>query len=130
MAKVTPKRGWKRLYADLVKCWNTGYGIGLGRFGGMANLFFTVASFFLLKQVDLSYTEIAVIAVLVIIGLVILGYVYLKMNLQKAEFSSNFLEQPELHEQYLRIQRIEEMLKNMQPKEMTQEEKEFREMFR
>lgn len=126
---MTPKRGWKRLYADLIKCWNTGYGVILGRFGGAANLFFTIASFLLLKGLNFSYTETILAAVVVFAALMILGFVYLKMNLQKAEFSSNFVEQPELHEMYLRVQRMEEMLKNLQPKQLTVEEKEFREMF-
>jgi hypothetical protein len=126
--RMAPK-GLKRLYADVIKIWNTGYGAILGRFSGVLNLFFTIATFFLVKSMDLSYTELVLIGIGVFAAIMIGGYLYLKFGFQKAEFSSNFIEQPELHEMYLRLQRMEEMLKKMQPKEETAETKEYKEFF-
>jgi hypothetical protein len=125
--KFKPKHGWKKLYADAIKTYNTGYGAIFGRFSGMLNLFFTVATFFIVKQFDLSYTELIIIVILGFSGLMLAGWLYLKFGFQKAEFSSNFLEQPEMHDMHLRIQRIESKLDILLP---SSETKESMEMFR
>jgi hypothetical protein len=127
--KMMPKRGWKRFYADSIKIYNTGYGAILGRFSGLLNLFFTIATFFLVKQFDLSYTELIIVAIVVFTGLMIAGWLYLKFGFQKAEFSSNFVEQPELYAMHKQIQRIETKLDKFLPKEDTVETKEFKQMF-
>jgi len=88
--------GWKRLYANLIKTYNAGYGAVLGRFSGLLNLFFTVATFFLVKGLDLGFIETIIIFGIAFGGLMLLGFVYLKLDLQKSEFSSNFREQPEM----------------------------------
>ena len=117
----------KKKYADIIKIWNTGYGAILGRFSGIMNLFFTVATFFLVKGMDLTYTQTIILGILLISVIMISGYIYLKMGFQKAEFSSNFEEQPEFKDMRDRLIRIEGLLKG---KEDSQETKEFKEMFR
>ena len=100
----------KRMYADVIKIWNTGYGAILGRFSGVTNLFFTIATFFLVKGLDLTYTQTIILGIIVIAAIMICGYIYLKLGLQKAEYSSNVQEQPEMIELVTRVQRIEQKL--------------------
>jgi hypothetical protein len=101
---------WKQTYAYIIKVWNTGYGAVLGRFSGVMNLFFTVATFFLVKGMDLSYTQTIILGIVVISTIMIAGFIYLKLGLQKAEFSSNFDEAPEWKDIRDRIIRIDNML--------------------
>lgn len=128
--KVKPKTGWKMLYANIIKCWNTGYGAILGRFSGVLNLALLASTYLLVKGFELSFFQSIVVGVALIAAILISGFVYLKYGFQKAEFSSNFSEQPELADMYHRIQRIEKKLDAILPKEESQETKEFKEFFR
>jgi len=107
---ATHDTGWKRLYANLIKTYNAGYGAVLGRFSGLLNLFFTVATFFLVKGLDLGFIETIGIFVIAFSGLMLLGYIYLKLDLQKSEFSSNFREQPEMVQLIKDVKEIKELL--------------------
>ena len=107
---VDHDKGWKKLYADLIKIYNVGYGTLFGRVSGIMNLFFTVATFLLVKGLDLGYIEIIIIGVIVISAIMIMGYIYLRMDLAKSEFSSNFREQPELVQMKNEISEIKRLL--------------------
>jgi uncharacterized membrane protein YciS (DUF1049 family) len=127
--KIKPKSGWKMLYANLIKCWNTGYGAILGRFSGVLNLALLASTYLLVKGFELSFTESVIVGVGLIITILASGFLYLKYGFQKAEFSSNFSEQPEIYEMYLRIKRMEKKLDMLLPKEESVETKEFKEFF-
>jgi len=105
--------GWRRLYANAIKVYNCGYGAVLGRFSGLLNLFFTVATFLLVKGFDLGFVETIIIFVVAFGGLMGMGYIYLRLDLQKSEFSSNFREQPELVQMHNDIKEIKELLKSV-----------------
>jgi len=107
---ATHDSGWKRFYANAIKTYNAGYGAVLGRFSGLLNLFFTVATFFLVKGLDLGFFETIIIFIVVFSGLMGLGFTYLKLDLQKSEFSSNFKEQPELVQMFNDIKEIKKLL--------------------
>lgn len=127
--KIKPKSGWKMLYANIIKCWNSGYGAIFGRFYGIINLALLASTYLLVKNFDVSFTQSIIIGIIMVGVLIFSGWAYLKYGFQKAEYSSNFIEQPELYEMYLRLQRIEEMLNKMQPKKETAESKEFNQFF-
>ena len=107
---ATHDSGWKRFYANTIKTYNAGYGAILGRFSGLLNLFFTVATFLLVKGLDLGFIETIAIFAVVFGGLMGLGTIYLKLDLQKSEFSSNFREQPELVQMFNDIKSIKKLL--------------------
>jgi hypothetical protein len=107
---TTHDSGWKKFYADIIKTYNCGYSVILGRFSGILNLFFTVATFFLVKGLDLGYFQIIIIFIFLFAILMGMGHAYLKLDLQKSEFSSNFKEQPELIEMKADIKQIKELL--------------------
>jgi len=98
------------LYADIIKIYNVGYGAILGRFSGVLNLFFTVATFLVVKGLDLGYIETLAIFIVVMIIIMTLGFLYLRVGLQKSEFSSNFREQPEMLEMMKDIKEIKNKL--------------------
>jgi len=104
-------------YANTIKCWNTGYGAILGRFSGVINLALLASTYLLVKGFELSFTESIIVGVGLIFAILVSGFLYLKYGFQKAEFSSNFSEQPELSDMYERIQRIEKKLDTLLPEE-------------
>jgi len=117
------------LYANVIKCWNTGYGTILGRFYGVINLALLASTYLLVKGFELSFTESIAAGIALVVVILVCGFVYLKYGFQKAEFSSNFIEQPEMSDMYHRIQRIEKKLDAILPKEESAETKDFKEFF-
>ena len=107
---ATHDSGWKRFYANTIKTYNAGYGAILGRFSGLLNLFFTVATFLLVKGLDLGFIETIAVFIVVFSVLMGLGALYLKLDLQKSEFSANFKEQPELVQMFDDVKEIKRML--------------------
>jgi len=116
-------------YANTIKCWNTGYGAILGRFSGVINLALLASTYLLVKGFELSFTESIAVGIGLIVAILASGFLYLKYGFQKAEFSSNFSEQPEMADMYHRIQRIEKKLDAILPKEDDPETKRFKEIF-
>ena len=129
MNRIKPKSGWKMFYANTIKCWNTGYGAILGRFSGVINLALLASTYLLVKGFELSFTESIAVGIGLIVAILASGFLYLKYGFQKAEFSSNFSEQPEMADMYHRIQRIEKKLDAILPKEDDPETKRFKEIF-
>ena len=109
---VNHDAGWKRLYANIIKTYNAGYSMILGRFSGLLNLFFTIATFLLVKGLDLGFIETIIIFAIAFGGLMGMGYIYLRLDLQKSEFSSNFKEQPELVQMFNDVKEIKKMLED------------------
>lgn len=129
MKKLKPKSGWKMFYANLIKCWNTGYGAIFGRFYGIINLALLASTYLLVKGFELSFTQSIIVGIIMVVVLLVSGWTYLKYGFQKAEYSSNFEEQPELADMYRRIKRIEDKIDKVLPKEETAESKEFSQFF-
>ena len=107
---VAHDEGWKKIYADLIKMYNVGYGTLFGRISGIMNLFFTVATFLLVKGLDLGYIEIIIFGIILLSVIMGMGYIYLRMDLTKSEFSSNFQEQPEMVQMFNDIAEIKKIL--------------------
>jgi len=110
MIQKIKEKGIGRVYADLIKCWNTGYGAVLGRWAGIVNLALLGSIYLLVKGFELSFTQTIFFIVFVFLSMSTIGFLYLKMGLQKQEFSSNFTEQPEFLEMYNRLRSIEEKI--------------------
>jgi len=113
---IRTKEGLKIFYADMMKVYGTGYNAVLGRFSGLLNLFFTIATFLVVKEFNLGYIQTAGIFIIALTILMMLGYFYLKFDLLKAEAKSNFIEGPQQLEMYHRLQRIEAKLDKMEAK--------------
>jgi uncharacterized membrane protein YciS (DUF1049 family) len=110
---IKPKRGWKLLYAEIIKTYNTGYGAILGRFSGVLNLALLASTYLLVKGFELSFTQSVFVGIILIVCILISGFIYLKVGLQKAEFSSGFAEQPEMVKMKQDIEEIKDLLKEM-----------------
>ena len=108
---LTPKSGWKMLYANVIKCWNTGYGAVLGRFSGVINLALLASTYLLVKGFELSFIQSIFVGVALIAVILVSGFIYLRTGFQKAEFSSNFAEQPEMMQMKRDIEEIRDLLK-------------------
>jgi len=104
--------GIKKVYADLVKTWNTGYGAGVGRFYGVINIILTASTFLIVKGFDLSFTQSIIFGLLLFVGIMLFGYFYIVMGFTKAEYSSNLKEQPEMIVLINDIKEIKDILKN------------------
>jgi len=107
---LKPKSGWKMLYANVIKCWNTGYGAILGRVSGVINLALLASTYLLVKGFELSFTQSVFAGVVLIAVILVSGFVYLRFGFQKAEASSNFIEQPELMQMKRDIEEIKAIL--------------------
>ena len=103
--------GWKKLYANIILVWNTGYGSVLGRFQGMINLVLLASTYLLAKGFELSVIESLSIGVALIIFIMAAGFLYLKAGLAKSEFSTNVRQQPEMVQLFNDVKEIKEMLK-------------------
>lgn len=112
--KLRPARGWKRLYADVMKTYNTGYGAILGRFTGVLNLALLASTYLLVKGFELSFTESLFAGIGIVVVILISGFLYLWFGFQKAEASSAFAEQPELMQMKLDIEEIKAIVKKRQ----------------
>jgi len=99
-------KGWRRIYGELMKIWGCGYGAVLGRFQGIINIALIGSTYLLAKGFELSFLETIGFGLAIIIFIFVSGFLYLKMDLQKAEYSSNIKEQPELKEMYDKINEI------------------------
>jgi uncharacterized membrane protein YciS (DUF1049 family) len=126
---MKPKSGWKLFYGHVVKCYGVGYGAVLGRFSGIINLALLGSTYLLVKGFELSFIQSVLVGVGLLIVILVSGFLYLRAGLQKAEYSSLFLEQPEMYDMYHRLQRIEKKLDSILPKEESAETKEFKEFF-
>jgi uncharacterized membrane protein YciS (DUF1049 family) len=108
---TTHDSGWKKLYANIILVWNTGYGSVLGRFQGMINLTLLASTYMLAKGFELSFVESMIFGIGLIIFILICGFFYLKAGLSKSEFSVNVKQQPEMVQLFNDIKEIKELLK-------------------
>jgi len=118
-------RGLRKLYAEFIKVWNIGYSAGIGRFYGMINIILMASTFLIVKGFELSFTETIILAGVMFIFIISFGIVYVKFGFQKAEFSTQFKEQPELYEMSKRVERIESMLLELKDKQSKPEPEEM-----
>jgi uncharacterized membrane protein YciS (DUF1049 family) len=98
--------GWRGLYGGVMKVWGIGYGAILGRAQGIINISLIGSTYLLAKGFELSFFETIGFGIVVIIFVFASGLIYIKLDLQKAEYSSNIKEQPELKEMYDKINEI------------------------
>jgi uncharacterized membrane protein YciS (DUF1049 family) len=96
--KTPHDSGWKKLYADLIKIYSNGYSMVLGRFYGLINLVLLGSTYLITKGFELTFIESITIGAGFFIFIMVSGLVYLKLGLQKSEYSSNLKEQPEMLE--------------------------------
>ena len=100
------KTGWRGLYGNIMKTWGTGYGAVLGRFQGIINISLIGSTYLLTKGFELSFLQTVLFGIIVMVTIFVSGYIYLRLDLQKAEYSSNIKEQPELYEMHEKINEI------------------------
>ena len=109
MMKIKGKT-WKEIYGWTMKMWGAGYGALIGKFYGIINLVLLVSTYLIVKGFQLGFIESIILGILAVAAIFISGIFYVRLGLLKAEASSTFIENPQQHEMYLRIQRIEKKL--------------------
>ncbi len=98
--------GWRGLYGGIMKTWGIGYGAVLGRVQGIINISLIGSTYLIAKGFELSFFETIGFGVAIIVFIFVSGLIYLKLDLQKAEYSSFIKEQPEMLEIYNKVNAI------------------------
>ena len=124
-------KSWKELYGWGSKIWGAGYGFLVGKFYGIINLVLLVSTYLMVKGFHLGFIESILLGITAVGVIFVSGILYVRLGLLKAESSSNFVENPQLHEMYLRIQHIDNRLTKMQTiiTEDKEDIKKYKEMF-
>lgn len=107
------KKNFRTINAWVWKHWGIGYGVIIGRFYGLVNFVLLLSTFLLAKGFEISFLETIIYGLVICAIVFILGVLYAKFDFQKAEFSQNFKEQPELVQMKKDIEEIKLMLSSL-----------------